>query len=65
MAYIYSIYHYGYCINALICTCYIIITDGVFIRNLCLLRENNIVLDDDQDLTSIELTCILDQLCTL
>ena len=31
------------------------IANGVFIRDLCLLRENNIV-DDDQDLTSTELT---------
>ena len=31
------------------------IANGVFIRDLCLLRENNIVVDD-QDLTSTELT---------
>ena len=33
--------------------------NGVFIGDLCLLRENNIV-DDDQDLTSTELTHIID-----
>ena len=39
------------------------IANGVFIRDLCLLRENNIVVDD-QDLTSTELTYIIDFLCT-
>ena len=39
------------------------ITNGVFIRDLCLLSENNIV-DDDQDLTSTELTYEIDLLCT-
>ena len=39
------------------------IVNGVFIRDLCLLRENNIV-DDDQDLTSTELTYMIDCLCT-
>ena len=39
------------------------IANGVFIRDLCLLRENNIV-DDDQDLTSTELTYMIDFLCT-
>ena len=34
------------------------IANGVFIRDLCLLRENNIV--DDQDLTSTELTYMID-----
>ena len=38
------------------------IANGVFIRDLCLLRENNIVLDD-QDLTSTELTFMVDLLC--
>ena len=33
------------------------------LRDLCLLRENNIV-DDDQDLTSTELTYMIDFLCT-
>ena len=40
------------------------IANGVFIRDLCLLRENNIV-DDDHDLTSTELTYMIDFLCTL
>ena len=35
------------------------IANGVFIRDLCLLRENNIVVGD-QDLTSTELTCVID-----
>ena len=39
------------------------IANDVFIRDLCLLRENNIV-DDDQDLTSTELTYMIDFLCT-
>ena len=39
------------------------IANGVFIRDPCLLRENNIV-DDDQDLTSTELTYMIDFLCT-
>ena len=39
------------------------IANGVFIRDRCLLRENNIV-DDDQDLTSTELTYMIDFLCT-
>ena len=39
------------------------IASGVFILDLCLLRENNIV-DDDQDLTSTELTYMIDRLCT-
>ena len=39
------------------------IANGVLIRDLCLLRENNIVLDD-QDLTSTELTYMIDLLCT-
>ena len=40
-----------------------IIAKGVFICDLCLLRENNIVVDD-QDLTSTELTYMIDLLCT-
>ena len=39
------------------------IADGVFIRDLCLLRENNIVVAD-QDLTCTELTFMIDHLCT-
>ena len=39
------------------------IANGVFIRDLCLLRENNIFVDD-QDLTSTELTYMIDFLCT-
>ena len=39
------------------------IANGVFIRDLCLLRKNNIVFDD-QVLTSTELTYIIDFLCT-
>ena len=39
------------------------IANGVFIRDLCLLRENNIVVDD-QDLTSTELTYMIYFLCT-
>ena len=38
------------------------IANDVFIRNLYLLRENNIVADD-QDLTSTELTYMIDFLC--
>ena len=38
------------------------IANGVFIRDLCLLRENNIVYDG-QDLTSTELTYMIDFLC--
>ena len=37
--------------------------NGVFIRDLCLLRENNIVVDD-QDLTSTKLIYMIDLLCT-
>ena len=40
------------------------IANGVFIRDLCLLRENNIV-DDDQDLTSTELIYIIEFLFIL
>ena len=39
------------------------ITNGVFIRDLCLLRENNIVVDD-QELTKTELIYMIDILCT-
>ena len=39
------------------------IANGVFIHDLCLLIDNNIV-DDDQDLTSTELTYMIDFLCT-
>ena len=39
------------------------IEDGIFIRDLCLLRENNIVVDD-QDLTCTMLTFVIDLLCT-
>ena len=39
------------------------IANGVFIRDLCLLKENNIVVDD-QDFTSTELTYMIDLLCT-
>ena len=39
------------------------IANGVFIRDLCLLRENNIVVDD-QYLTSTELIYMIDFLCT-
>ena len=39
------------------------IADGVFIRDLCLLRENNIVVAD-QDLTCTELTFMIDHLGT-
>ena len=39
------------------------IDNGVFIRDLCLLRENNIVVDD-KDLTSTELTFMIDFLYT-
>ena len=34
------------------------------LKKLCLLQEINIVVDD-QDLTSTELTCMIDLLCTL
>ena len=50
--------------KCLICSCYIIIkliatiANGVFIRDQCLLRENNIVVDD-QDLTSTELSYMI------
>ena len=37
--------------------------NSVFIRDQCLFRENNIV-DDDQDLTSTELTYMIDFFCT-
>ena len=37
------------------------IADGIFIRDLCSLRENNIVVDD-QNLTSTELTFMIDLL---
>ena len=54
-----------------LCTCfdlyllnhYNTIANGVFIRDPCLLRENNIVVDD-KDLTSTELTYMIDLLCT-
>ena len=39
------------------------IADDVFIRDLCLLRENNIVVDD-QDFTCTELTFMIDNFCT-
>ena len=38
--------------------------DGVFIRDLCLLKENNIMVDDQEDLTSTELSFMIDHLCT-
>ena len=40
------------------------IANGVFIRDLCLLRENNLVVDG-QDLTGTELIFMVDLLCTL
>ena len=39
------------------------IANGVLIRDLCLLRKNNIVVDD-KDLTSTELPYMIDLLCT-
>ena len=39
------------------------IADRVFIGDLCLLRENSTVVDD-QDLSSTELTFMIDHLCT-
>ena len=46
----YGIYHYAcklcYCINFHMLHHYNTISDGVFIRDLCLLRETNIVVDD-------------------
>ena len=73
--YRYLSYKYGIgCVNLPLCKLYKCfdlflrnhyktIAYGVFIRDLCLLRENNIV-DDDQDLTSTELTYMIDFLCT-
>ena len=43
------------CCNLFLLNHHKTIANGVFIRDLCLLRENNIVVDD-QDLTSTELT---------
>ena len=62
----YGIYHYVNCINVFdlfLLNHHKTIAKGVFIRDLCLLRENNIV-DDDQDLTCTELTYMIDFLCT-
>ena len=39
------------------------IANGVFMRDLCLLRENNIVVDH-QELTSTQLTFMIHFLCT-
>ena len=66
LEYMYGIYHYVNCINVFdlfLLNHHKTIANGVFIRDLCLLRENNIV-DDDQDLTSTELTYMIDFLCT-
>ena len=66
LEYMYGIYHYVNCINVIdlfLLNHHKTIANGVFIRDLCLLRENNIV-DDDQDLTSTELTYMIDFLCT-
>ena len=66
LEYMYGIYHYVNCINVFILFLlnhHKTIANGVFISNLCLLSENNIV-DDDQDLTSTELTYMIDFLCT-
>ena len=62
----YGIYHYVNCINVF--DLYLLnhhntIANGVFILDLCLIRENNIVVDD-QDLTSPELTFMIELLCT-
>ena len=51
------------CVDVFLLNHHKTIANGVFIRDLCLLRENNIV-DDDQDLTSTELTYMIDFLCT-
>ena len=42
---------------------YLLNQHNIFIRDLCLLRENNIVVDD-QDLTCTMLTFMIDLLCT-
>ena len=51
------------CFNLFLLNHHKTIANGIFIRNLCLLRKNNIV-DGDQDLTSTELTYMIDFLCT-
>ena len=51
------------CFDVFLLNHYNMIANGVFIRDLCLLRENNIVVDD-QDLTSTELNYMIDLLCT-
>ena len=64
--YTYGTYHYvncKKCFDLYLLNHHNTIANGLFIRNLCFLRENNIV-DDDQDLTSTELTYMIDLLCT-
>ena len=58
LEYMYGIYHQKKlykCFDLFLLNHYETIANGVIIRDLCLLRENNIV-DDDQDLTNTELT---------
>ena len=52
------------CFDLYLLNHYNAIANGILIRVLCLLRENNIVVDD-QDLTRTEFTYIIDLLCTL
>ena len=59
LEYMYGIYHYVNCFDLFLLNHHKTIANGVFKRDLCLLRENNIV-DDDQDLTSTELTYMID-----
>ena len=47
------------CFDLLLLNHHKTIANDVFIRDLCLLRENNIVVDD-QDLTSTKLTYMID-----
>ena len=54
----YGIYHYvncNKCFDLYLLNPHNTIANGVFIRDLCLLGDNNIVVDD-HDLTSTELT---------
>ena len=60
LEYMHGIYYYVNCINVsnlFLLNHHKTIANGVFIRDLCLLRENNIVVDD-QDLTSTKLTLL-------
>ena len=63
----YGIYHYVNCINVLIYRAYLshdstVNPDGVFIRELCLLRDDY-SLTDNNDVSKEEVSHIINHLC--